>query len=100
LIHVWREETLTRQVTVRIDGKISHPLIDEIQAVGLTPLQLRKVVTERMKKFVDDPVVTIIVMEANSFKVFVSGEVKSQGVYRLRKETTMLELIPMAGGFT
>ena len=100
LIHVWREETLTRQVTVRIDGKISHPLIDEIQAVGLTPMQLRKAVTERIKKFVDDPVVTIIVMEANSFKVFISGEVRTQGVIRLRKETTMLELIPMAGGFT
>ena len=100
LIHVWREETLTRQVTVRIDGKISHPLIDEIQAVGLTPMQLRKAVTERIKKFVDDPVVTIIVMEANSFKVFISGEVRGQGVHRLRKETTILELIPMVGGFT
>lgn len=100
LIHVWREETLTRAVTVRIDGKISHPLVDEIQAVGLTPLQLKKVVIEKIKKYVDEPVVSIIVMEANSFKVFVSGQVRSQGVYRLRKETTILELIPMVGGFT
>ena len=100
LIHVWREETLTRQVTVRIDGKISHPLIDEIQAAGLTPVQLKKAVIAKIEKFVDDPVVSIIVIEANSFKVFVSGQVRSQGIYRLRKETTMLELIPMAGGFT
>jgi len=100
LIHVWREETLTRQVTVRIDGKISHPLIDEIQAAGLTPLQLKKAVIATIEKFVDDPVVSIIVVEANSFKVFVSGQVRSQGIFRLRKETTILELIPMAGGFT
>ena len=100
LIHVWREETLTRSVTVRIDGKISDPLIDEIQADGLTPLQLKKVVTEKIKKFVDDPVVSIIVTDANSFKVFVSGQVRNQGIFRLRKETTILELIPMVGGFT
>lgn len=100
LIHVWREETLTRQVTVRIDGKISHPLIDEIQAAGMTPLQLKKTVTSTIEKFVDDPVVSIIVIEANSFKVFVSGQVRNQGIFRLRKETTILELIPMAGGFT
>lgn len=100
LIHVWREETLTRQVVVRMDGKISHPLIDEVHAAGLTPLQLKKIVSSKIEKFMDDPVVSIIVLEANSFKVFVTGQVRSQGVHRLRKETTILELIPMAGGFT
>ena len=99
-IHVWKEETLSRTVPVRIDGKISLPLIDEIQAAGLTPLQLKENLIKRFKDFVDIPNVSVIVMEANSFRVFVSGYVKSPGVIRLRSETTILQLIPMVGGFT
>ncbi len=99
-IHVWREEPLSRSIPVRIDGKISLPLIDEIEAAGLTPRQLKENITEQLKKFMDNPVVSVTVMEANSFKVFVSGEVKTPGVYRLRSETTILQIIPMAGGFT
>ena len=99
-IHVWKEETLSRTVPVRIDGKISLPLIDEIQAAGLTPLQLKENLIKRFKDFVDIPNVSVIVMEANSFRVFVSGYVKSPGVVRLRSETTILQLIPMVGGFT
>ena len=99
-IHVWKEENLSRTVPVRIDGKISLPLIDEIQAAGLTPLQLKENLIKRFKDFVDIPNVSVIVMEANSFKVFVSGYVRSPGVVRLRSETTMLQLIPMVGGFT
>jgi polysaccharide export outer membrane protein len=99
-IHVWKEETLSRTVPVRIDGKISLPLIDEIQAAGLTPLQLKENLIKRFKDFVDIPNVSVIVMEANSFKVFVSGYVKTPGVVRLRSETSLLQLIPMVGGFT
>ena len=99
-VHVWREEVLSRTVPVRMDGKISIPLIDEIQAVGRTPLQLKEILTQRLKEFMEDPVVTVVVMEANSFKVYVSGEVKNPGVYRIRSETSMLQLIPMVGGFT
>jgi polysaccharide export outer membrane protein len=99
-IHVWKEEALSRMVPVRIDGKISLPLIDEIQAAGLTPLQLKESLIKRFREFVDVPNVSVIVMEANSFKVFVSGEVKTPGVVRLRSETTILQLIPMVGGFT
>jgi polysaccharide export outer membrane protein len=99
-IHVWKEESLSRTVPVRIDGKISLPLIDEIQAAGLTPLQLKENLVKRFREFVDIPNVSVIVMEANSFKVFVSGEVKTPGVVRLRSETTILQLIPMVGGFT
>lgn len=99
-IHVWREELLSRTVPVRMDGNISLPLIDEIQAVGLTPLQLKERLVERLKKFIDEPNVSVIVMEANSHKVFVSGQVRNPGVYRLRSETTILQIIPMAGGFT
>jgi polysaccharide biosynthesis/export protein len=99
-IHVWKEENLSRTVTVRIDGKISLPLVDEIQAVGLTPLQLKELLMQRLKEFVDIPNISVIVMEANSFKVFVSGQVKSPGVFRLRSETSLLQIIIMAGGFT
>jgi polysaccharide export outer membrane protein len=99
-IHVWKEETLSRTVPVRIDGKISLPLIDEIQAAGLTPLQLKENLVKRFREFVDIPNVSVIVMEANSFKVFVSGYVKTPGVVRLRSETTILQVIPMVGGFT
>ena len=99
-VHVWKEETLSRTVPVRIDGKISLPLIDEIQAAGLTPLQLKENLIKRFRDFVDIPNVSVIVMEANSFKVFVSGQVKLPGVIRLRSETSILQLIPMVGGFT
>jgi polysaccharide export outer membrane protein len=99
-IHVWKEDALTRQVPVRSDGKISLPLIDEVQAAGLTPLQLKEKLTLRLKEFIDNPSVSVIVTEANSQKVYVSGEVRTPGVYRLRGETTLLQVIPMAGGFT
>jgi polysaccharide export outer membrane protein len=100
-IHVWGEDkTLSKQVTVRMDGKISMPLVDDVQATGLTPLQLKEKVTEKLKQFVDSPTVTVIVMEANSFKVYVSGQVKSPGVLRLRTETSLAQAIAMVGGFT
>jgi polysaccharide export outer membrane protein len=99
-IHVWKEENLSRTVPVRIDGKISLPLIDEIQAAGLTPLQLKENLVKRFRDFVDIPNVSVIVMEANSFKVFVSGYVRTPGVVRLRSETTILQVISMVGGFT
>jgi polysaccharide biosynthesis/export protein len=99
-IHVWKEEHLSRTVPVRIDGKISLPLVDEIQAAGLTPLQLKELLMQRLKEFVDIPNISVIVMEANSFKVYISGQVKNPGVYRLRSETSLLQIIPMAGGFT
>ena len=99
-IQVWKEETLTRTVPVRSDGMISLPLINEVQASGLTPLQLKESLTEKFKNFIEDPVVTVVVMEANSFKVFVTGQVRNPGVYRLRTETTLLQIILLAGDFT
>ncbi len=99
-IHVWKEEALSRTVPVRMDGKISLPLIDEIEAAGLTPLQLKENLVKKFKEFVDIPSVSVIVTEANSFKVYVSGWVKSPGAVRLRSETSILQLIPMVGGFT
>jgi len=99
-IHVWREDALSRTVPVRVDGNISLPLVHEVKAQGLTPLKLKENLTERFKEFIENPNVSVTVMEANSFKVYVSGQVKSPGVYRLRSETTLLQIIPVAGGFT
>ena len=99
-IHVWKEEALTRTVPVRMDGKISLPLVDDIQAAGLTARQLKEALTKRLGEYVENPMVSVTVMEANSYKVYVSGEVRTPGVFRLRSETTLLQIIPMAGGFT
>ena len=99
-IHTWKEEALSRTVPVRMDGKISLPLIDEIQAAGLTPLQLKEVLIQKFKRFIDNPNISVIVTEANSYKVYISGQIKAPGVYRIRSEneTTLLQIIPMAGG--
>jgi polysaccharide biosynthesis/export protein len=99
-IHIWKEETLSRTVPVRMDGKISIPLIDEVQAAGFTPLQLKEMLTGKFKIFIDNPTISVIVMESNSCRVFVSGQVKTPGVYRIRSETSLMQIIPMAGGFT
>ena len=99
-IHIWKEETLSRTVPVRSDGKISLPLIDDVKAEGLTPLELKTVLIQKLKEYIETPNVSVIVMEANSFKVFVSGQVRSPGVFRLRDETNLLQLLIMAGGFT
>jgi len=99
-IFVWREESLSRTVPVRMDGKISLPLVDDIQAAELTPLQLKEVIINKLKGFIDNPTVSVTVMEANSFKVYVSGEVKTPGAARLRSETSLVQLMTMVGGFT
>jgi polysaccharide export outer membrane protein len=99
-IHVWREDALSRTVPVRMDGNISLPLIHEIKAAGLTPLQLEAAITERLKGFFENPNVSVTVMETNSFKVYITGEVMIPGVYNLQEEATILQIIPMAGGFT
>jgi polysaccharide export outer membrane protein len=99
-INVWKEEAFSRTVPVRMDGKISLPLIDDVQAAGFTARQLKEVLTTKLKEFVENPNVSVTVVEANSFKVFISGQVRSPGVYRLRSETSLLQFIPMVGGFT
>lgn len=99
-IHVWKEEALTRTVPVRMDGKISLPLIQEVKAAGLTPLQLKEVLMRKFKEFIENPIVSVTVVEINSFKVYVTGQVRSPGVLRLRSETRVSQIIVIAGGFT
>ena len=99
-IHVWNEENMSRTVPVRMDGKITMPLLDEVQAAGLTPLQLKEVLIKRLKEFIETANISVTVTEANSFKVYVSGQVRTPGIYRLRSETSLVQIIVMAGGFT
>jgi polysaccharide export outer membrane protein len=99
-IHVWKEEAVTRTVPVRMDGKISLPLIQEVKAAGLTPLQLKEVLMRKFKEFIENPIVSVTVVEVNSYKVYIIGQVRSPGVQRLRSETTVTQVIVLAGGFT
>jgi polysaccharide export outer membrane protein len=99
-IQVWKEETLSQQVLVRNDGKISLPLIDEVQAAGLTPLKLKEVLILKFREFVEDPQITVMVREARSFKIYLLGQVTRPGVINLSGETSLLQVISMAGGFT
>jgi polysaccharide export outer membrane protein len=99
-VFVWRNEQLSRQVTVRPDGKISLPLIQDLQVQGLTVLQLRDQITRILKQYVQNPTVTVIVTQINSYKISVLGKVVQPGVYPITTRTTLLEAISMAGGFT
>src|SRR5213593_89535 len=99
-IQVWKVAELTRSVPVRPDGKISFPLLDDIQAAGLTPLELKAALTERLKQYLSEPRVTVLVEEVNSYKVYVMGEVVTQGALVLKNKTDLLQAISLAGGFT
>ncbi|HPL97617.1 MAG TPA: polysaccharide biosynthesis/export family protein, partial [Smithellaceae bacterium] len=99
-IFVWRDEQISRTVPVRIDGMISLPLVNDIQAAGLTPLQLKEVIVNKLQGYIDNPTVTVTVREANSYKIFISGEVRTPGIQLIRSETTLIKAIIAAGGFT
>jgi polysaccharide biosynthesis/export protein len=94
----WREQALSGEVLVRPDGKISVPLLDDIDAAGLTPIQLRDRLAALARSFVTEPVVTVIVRQINSRKVFITGLVAHPGQYPLIGSMTVLQLIATAGG--
>lgn len=96
----WRDETMSTDVVVRPDGKISLPLINDVDASGLTPEQLRLRITELALKFVQDPAVSVVVKQINSRQVFIMGNVGKPGPYPLGGSTTVMQLIAMAGGLT
>jgi polysaccharide export outer membrane protein len=99
-VFVWRNEQLSRQVTVRPDGKISLPLIQDLHAEGLTVIQLRDEITRRLRQYVQNPTVTVIVNQIKSYKISVLGKVSSPGLYQITTRTTLVEAISLAGGFT
>ena len=94
----WREKDMSSKVAVRPDGKISLPLLNDVQAAGLTPEQLRVELTEAAGKFIEEPTVTVVVEAINSRRVFITGQVSKPGPYPLAGPTTVLQLIAMAGG--
>lgn len=99
-VDVWKEPELTRQVPVRPDGKISLPLLNDVQAAGLTPSKLADEIGEGLKKFITDPQVTVIVSAINSQRVYILGEVTRAGAYPLLPGMTVLQALSSAGGFT
>ncbi|OFW03798.1 MAG: hypothetical protein A3I61_16235 [Acidobacteria bacterium RIFCSPLOWO2_02_FULL_68_18] len=99
-VQVWKNGDLSRIVPVRPDGMISLPLVNDIQAAGLTPSELRRQITERLADFVPSPEVSVIVREVHSVKVAVLGAVRMPGHYEMKSPATVLELIARAQGLT
>jgi polysaccharide export outer membrane protein len=98
-IFVWKNETLSRLVSVRPDGKISLPLLGDVQASGQTARELRDTLVKRYVEFIASPEISVIVNEVKSIKVSVIGEVPKAGRYELKSRTTVLDMLAMAGGF-
>jgi polysaccharide export outer membrane protein len=99
-INIWKEPDLSRSVPVRPDGKISLPLLNDVQAAGLTPTQLAAQITTGLNKFLTSPEVTVIVSQINSQRIYILGEVSRAGAYTLIPGMTALQALSNAGGFT
>ena len=99
-ITVWRNADLSKQVTVRPDGRISLPLIGDITAVGKTAAQLSEDISAKLKEYKENPQVSIILKEVNSYAIYVLGEVVKPGKYPLKSKTTLLQAVTIASGFT
>lgn len=99
-ITIWRNVDLSKTVTVRPDGRISLPLIGDVSAVGKTTVQLAEDISSKLKEYKENPQVSILVKEVNSYAIYVLGEVGKPGKYPLKSKTTLLQGITIASGFT
>lgn len=99
-INVWKEPDLSSSVPVRPDGKISLPLLNDIQAAGLTPMQLADSISDKLKKFISAPQVSVVVTAVNSQRIYILGEVARPGAMPLLGEMTILQAISNAGGLS
>jgi polysaccharide export outer membrane protein len=97
-IMFWREKEMSAEVVVRPDGRISLPLLNDVQAAGFTPDQLRTAIMELASRYVEDPNATVVVKQINSRKVYITGAVEKPGTYPLTGQMTVLQLIAAAGG--
>jgi len=97
LVSVWKEPDLTTTLPVRPDGNISLPLLNDVRAAGLTPMELATSITEKLRKYVADPRVTVVVTQINSQKVYVTGEVLHTGSIQLLPDMTVLQALADAG---
>jgi polysaccharide export outer membrane protein len=100
LVSVWKNDAISRTVPVRPDGMISLPLLNDVQAAGLTPMELRDVLAAKLREFIPSPEVSVILTDVRSFKVSVIGEIARPGRYELKSWTTILDVLALAGGFT
>jgi len=98
-INVWKEPDLTRSIPVRSDGKISLPLVGEVQATGETPLKLEQAIAIKLKNYISEPEVTVIVQQINSQRFNVLGQVSRPGSFVIANSPTVLDAIALAGGF-
>lgn len=100
-IYTWKEPELSMdQVAVRLDGKLTFPLVNDVQAAGLTPMALKKVLEKRLSGFVESPIVTVMLLKAVSRRYYVLGEVQRIGEYPMEKNMTVMQAFAVAGGFT
>lgn len=99
-ITVWKNADLSKQVQVRPDGRISLPLLGDISAVAKTPVQLTDEISAGLRMYMENPTVSIMIKEVNSYQIYVLGEVNKPGKYPLKSKTTLLQGITVAGGFT
>ena len=99
-VTVWKNDALSKAVPVRPDGKISLPLLHDIQAAGLTTMQLRDKIAVALAEFMPSPEVSVIVTEVRSYRISVLGEVNKPGVLQLKSDTTILEALAMAGSMS
>jgi polysaccharide export outer membrane protein len=97
-IQIWKEPDFSRQILVRPDGKITLPLIGDVQASGMNTMDLRDLLAEKLKGFVDNPEVTVIVLESHSKNFYIMGKVNRPGTYPLIPEMTVLQALSVAGG--
>jgi polysaccharide biosynthesis/export protein len=98
-INVWKEPDISRSIPVRSDGRISLPLVGEVQAAGRTPLQLEQDISNKLKNYIAEPEVTVMVQEIHSQKFNILGQVAKPGSYSLDLAATVLDAIAAAGGF-
>ena len=98
-INVWKEPDISRSIPVRSDGKISLPLVGEVQATGQTPLKLEQDIAAKLKNYIAEPEVTVIVQQINSQKFNILGQVSRPGSYPINNSATVLDAIAVAGGF-
>lgn len=99
-ITVWKNNDLSKTVQVRPDGRVSIPLIGDVSAVGRTSVQLTQEISDRLKSYMENPTVSVVVREVNSYSIFVLGEVVKPGRLPLKTKTTLLQAITLAGGFS
>jgi polysaccharide export outer membrane protein len=99
-IAVWNNPAISRSTPVRPDGMISLPLLNDVQAAGLTPMELRNVIAKKLAEYLPNPEVSVIVREVNHFKISVLGEVKRPGRYDFKGQASVLEALAMAGGLS